>query len=607
MPVLDGPFIEARSDVIFDSPILGRTEWLATALLCLIVSGCATSTSATRSAEISSDLRPATRNASDDAVSREARAQQLFLRAMTQARLGRHDDALDLFAQALQLAPSTAAILAAAAESHAALGDDAAAVYSLQRARAADPGNMHVSLQLAELFLGSGDHASAAHLYLEILERSPHNLDALYELAHVYTLTGELAQAVSTYERLLREIGSDRDVQDQILHLYGRLEDEEGMERTLTEMLRQNPNDAQLRRTLAELYLEQDRTEDALEELEEALEADPGDVQALMSLAELYRVLGRSEDAEDLMNRAANPEAMNPSQLLARVEPLFERAESDAEAQEAVEHMLDRVLELDARNEKALRMLGALHIDRQEHAAAGELYYRALDVNPRDPQLWMQAAGAFLQAGRLQRAAEVADEGLMLFPGSVSLLRIGGYALMDAYENTEAVSHFEEAVRIIREDESEDATSLSDLHSALGLLYIRLDDPERSDRAFERAIDLEPDNAAVLNNFAYSLAERPAEMDRALDLAERAVDLDPNTPAYRDTYGWILYRMGDLDEALRQILGAASESGASATIFDHLGDVYHARGESAKAVAAWTRALEMDPGNTALMQKLDRF
>lgn len=607
--VLTRALNEVQIHVMFDSPIrrtMKRYVGHLAAVLCLLVTGCATSTSTLRSPEIASDLRVAARASSDDSLSRETRAQQLFLRGMTEARLGRHDEALELYSQALQLAPRAAAILAAAAESHSALGDDSAALFNLRRARASDSQNDFYSLQIAELHLSMGDRDSAAQLYNEILGRSPHNLDALYELARIYTVNGDLPRAVSTYERLLDEIGPDPDVQNQILQLYSRQGDVEGMERILRDMLEDQPHDPELHRMLAEIYVKQDRRQDAVDELVETLASNPGDVQTMLSLADLYRSLGRSDDAEDLMHETTDLDTMNASPLLLRAEALYERAEDDADARAAAVRITERLLDLDPQNEKGLLMLGDLRLDEEAYEEAGDLLYRVLEQNPRDPHLWMQAASAFLQAGLLERAVEVADEGLILFPGSLSLLQIAGYALMDAYDNVEAIRRFEEVARIIREDESEDASSLADFYSALGLLYTRTNDAEQSDRSYERAIAVDPDNAAALNNYAFDLAQRNGDMDKALDLAERAVEIDPDVPAYLDTLGWVLFQMGDYEGALRHIGRAAALEGASATVYAHLGDVHHALGHVNQATEAWSRALEISPGDAALIQKLSR-
>ncbi len=573
-------------------------------VLCLVVTGCATSTSPLRSPEIASDLRSAVRTSSNDSLSREMRAQQLFLRGMTEARLGRHEEALDLYDRALQLAPGTAAIFAAEAEAHSARGDDAATLRSLRRARAADAQNTFYALQVAELHLSLGDRASAARAYTEILDRSPRNVDALYGLARTYTVKGDLADAISTYERLIDEIGPDRDVQNQILQLYTRLDDAEGMERILGDMLEHQPHDAELHRMLAEIYVKQDRSQAAVEELIEALAANPSDVRTMLSLADLYRSLGRSDEAEDLMREATDLETMTPSQLLLRAEALSAGAEKDAEARAAAVRILERLLDLDPGNEQGLVLLGDLRLDEEAYDEAGELLYRSLEENPRNPQRWTEAANAFLQAGRLERAVDVADEGLMLFPGSLPLLQIAGYALMDAYENVDAIRRLEEAARIIREDESEDASGLADIYSALGLLYARTNEVEQSNRSYRQAIAIDPNNATALNDYAYTLAQRGDDLDEALDLAERAVEIDPDAPAYRDTLGWVLHRMGEHEEGLRHIRRAAARSGASATVYEHLGDVYHALGQLSEATEAWSRALEIDPDNTALIQKL---
>lgn len=583
-----------------------RSARLAALLLAMTAAGCATTTSPTRNPEIASDLRNRQGSTDDDALSREARAQQIFLRAMTQARLGDHESALDLYAQALDLAPRTAAILAAMAESQELMGDESDALQSMRRARSLEPENAYYALQLAELYLSTGDGERAARVYREVLEHAPDNVDALYELARVYTVNGDLNRAVATYEQVLDEIGADRDVQNQILRLYARQDDVQGMERTLRGMLEESPHDAQLHRALAEVYGKQERYLDAVDALREALEIDRGDVETMLDLAEMYRVLGRAAEADSLLGRASSFQSADPTQLLAQAASLYARAEDDEDARTTAKRILERVLKLDPGRHEALVMLGNLRLDAGAYQEAGDLFYRALDVNPRDSQLWMQAASAFLQAGHFDRAVEVADEGLMLFPGSLALLRIAGYALMDSYQNGEAARRFEMAVRIIQEDESEDATGLADLYSALGLLYARMNEVDRSDQSYEKAIGIDPENAPALNNYAFNLAQRNEELDRALSMAKRAVEIDPGVPSYIDTLGWVFFRMGEHEQALRHIRRAADHPDASAAVFEHLGDVYDALGQTVPAADAWHRALELNPQRSELRDKLSR-
>lgn len=574
---------------------------LAALTAAVLAAGCATTTSPTRSPEISSRLRHVV---ADDAASKEAAARQLFVRGMTEAHIGNHAAALELYDEALRLAPNTAAMLAAAAESHAALGDETSAIYHARKANDLAPDNIHYQFQLAQLHLASGATEKAAELYRVMHEQFPSNPEVLYELARVRTMVGKFDEAIAAYRMLLDEVGDDRDVQNEMLRLYMRTDDDEGTERMLLEMIENQPHDAQLHRMLGELYLKLGRREDAAAQLQQALRSNPADAETLLSLTDLYRSLGRADSANALLERAATMDAATPAQLLAQVAPLYARSDDDPDARNTAEQILDRILEMDPNNDEALVMLGDIRLSQERFEEAGDLLYRALQVNPRDPHLWVQAAGSYWQAGTLEKAADVADEGLLLFPGSLPLLRISGYALLDSYRNQEAIDRFEEAIRIVREDSSEAETDLAEMYGALGLLYTRVGEIEKSDEAYEAAISRDPDNSPAMNNYAYHLAERKVRLDRALELAQRAVEISPEVASFMDTLGWVHFQRGEFDHALKWLKAAADTGEASAAVYEHLGDVHSAVGNAGEAQRAWRSALKMNPDDASLKRKV---
>lgn len=572
--------------------------------LLIVISGCATTTAPSKSPQVASEL--VSPNRPVDLLSNEEQAKQFLIRGMTEARIGKHEAALDFYNRALRVAPKEAAIYAAAAESHEAMGNETDALFNARRASELARDNPHYHFQLAQLYLGYGHTRQAADVYQEMRRQFPKNIDVLYELARVYTIDGDFTRAIETYEHLLTEIGNDRDVQQEILHLYSRLGDREGMVTVLENMIEGQPGDAELRRMLGDAYARQDRPEDAVAELEKALELSPGNVEILLDLTDLYRSLGRADSADALLERAVNVDGASPSELLAQAAPLYARAGDDPEARSTAEQLLERVLEMDPENADALVMLSDIRLAEGNAVEAGELLYRALEENPRDPQLWMQAASAFLQAERLDRAIEVADEGLLLFPGHLPLLRISGYAMMESYQNRPAIERFEEAARIIREDRSEAETELADVLGALGLLYTRVKDVEAADRVYEEAVETDPNNATVLNNYAYSLADRGIQLSRAEQLAKQAVELEPGVASFLDTLGWVFFKRGDYEAARSWLEKATAQKNPSAAVYEHLGDTYSKLGQSEKAHEAWMRALELNPDSTSLSRKLGR-
>ena len=110
----------------------------------------------------------------------------------------------------------------------------------------------------------------------------------------------------------------------------------------------------------------------------------------------------------------------------------------------------------------------------------------------------------------------------------------------------------------------------------------------------------------ILNNFAYSLAERGIELDRALKMVQKAVDEEPENSSYLDTIGWVYYQKGEYDKALKYIEKAIEFDQNNATLLDHLGDVYYKMGNSTKAVELWKEALSIDSSNTDIQTKIEK-
>jgi tetratricopeptide (TPR) repeat protein len=53
-----------------------------------------------------------------------------------------------------------------------------------------------------------------------------------------------------------------------------------------------------------------------------------------------------------------------------------------------------------------------------------------------------------------------------------------------------------------------------------------------------------------LNALGYTLADRTDQYDEAAKLIHKALELDPGSAAIIDSWGWVLYRQGNNDEAL---------------------------------------------------------
>ncbi len=128
-----------------------------------------------------------------------------------------------------------------------------------------------------------------------------------------------------------------------------------------------------------------------------------------------------------------------------------------------------------------------------------------------------------------------------------------------------------------------------------GTAYERAHQWPQAEADFLHALELSPDQPAVLNYLGYSWAEQGRNLSRARQMLERAVELRPDDGAIVDSLGWVLLRQGDTAGAARWLERAVELEPEDWSINAHLGDAYWEAGRHAEAQTQWRRALILHP------------
>jgi Flp pilus assembly protein TadD len=131
----------------------------------------------------------------------------------------------------------------------------------------------------------------------------------------------------------------------------------------------------------------------------------------------------------------------------------------------------------------------------------------------------------------------------------------------------------------------------------------RLDDMER---LLRRVIELKPDHGHAHNALGYSLADRGLRLPEARTLIQRALELQPGDPFIMDSLGWVEFKLGNVDEALR-VLRAAWNTRPDTEIGAHLGEVLWSAGQRDEAKQVWRQAQSRDSANEVLRETLARL
>ena len=126
------------------------------------------------------------------------------------------------------------------------------------------------------------------------------------------------------------------------------------------------------------------------------------------------------------------------------------------------------------------------------------------------------------------------------------------------------------------------------------------------ERDLRRILVLNPDNVDALNALGYTLADRTDRYEAARAFIERALELRPDDPAILDSMGWVLFRQGQAELA-EDYFRRALDKVFDAEIAAHLGEVLWSLGRRDEAREIWARALDEAPDHEYLLKVLSRF
>ena len=134
----------------------------------------------------------------------------------------------------------------------------------------------------------------------------------------------------------------------------------------------------------------------------------------------------------------------------------------------------------------------------------------------------------------------------------------------------------------------------------------KLGSADEMERLLRRIIALKPDYHQAYNALGYSLADRNIRLPEARELIRKAIEYAPSDPFIQDSLGWVEFRMGNRDEALR-IFEQAYKAKPDAEIAAHFGEVLWSVGQRERALAIWKQGKLINSENEALVETLKRL
>ncbi len=465
--------------------------------------------------------------------------------------LGKQDEAVSELQSVLETAePSreTNRIKLALAKMLVVAGNEVGARRLVEEVIADDAFN-GVALKMQATWQIDADEVDAAINSLRAaLDGNPQDIQAMSLMARAHIRAGnrELAR---DFMGLAAETSTFAPVESL---QYAKFLIEEGRflpaEDVLTKGLRTSPNQPELLIELGRLYVEIEDYARA-EQVEQSLRnaGNPATVRAADELK--IRLLGRREGTANAIQFLEGL-AGNDTDLGAKVSLVRARL-SSGDLAGALESA--RAYHEEAPDNQLLRYTLYVTETANGNFEAAEAGFRGLlEDDPLQERIWIELIRTVSIQGEPERASAIVDEALEVLPESPNLL-------------------WAKATGLEQENDIDGAIAI-----------------------YEKLYSQNSESVVVANNLASLLVthrDDDASVDRAYSVARRLADTQ--VPAFQDTYGWILYRRGDFEEALRYLEPAASRLQNDPTVQYHLGKVYISLNQNKKAVEQLKRSIEI--------------
>ncbi len=478
---------------------------------------------------------------------------------------------------------------------------------SIENALRLEKENKYFYLLAATIYNSLGKFDKAAQAYERMLDEVKGTDEYLYEVAAVYQYAGKPEEAIKAYDRAESIFGINEVSSLQKL----------------------------------KLNLDAGKTAEALSEGEKLLKTFPGEERYMMAFTEIISKKGLRQQAikylEDFIT--LNSESGNVKMLLAG---FYRDTKQEEKARPILMDLFDdnnvdlsgKLIILGAYNTELSQSKSNNLTDPDKEAFALKLYEKLRNQYPSEASVHIIGGDLYLSTGKNRQAQmeylqavetgavnfEVyenllfletqleqwdqviahAEEALEIFPNQSMIHYFNGFAQLRKRSFPESIASFEQSKRL----SGSNPGLLGEINSLLGEAYNTTKEYIKSDKAFDEALGLNPNNPTVLNNYSYYLALRKENLEKAEKMSVLLIKNHPENATFLDTYAWVLFTREKFKEARRIMERALSTGKATATHFEHYGDILYKLGDTDNAVRQWEKARGMNANSETLNKKI---
>ncbi len=511
-----------------------------------------------------------------------------------------------------------------------------------------DPTNYLTGLIVSNMATSRRDVGEYVKIWETLDSARPDLNQTVERLAHAYLVasgSGDAQaydKALAIFDRMENGNGKSIDLSSRRIQAYALHGDTAKIAEEIESLVKFAPNDPNVDLFAGVNYQYLGDNNKALVYYDRACELDSTNGQAFMAKANVYLQMGDSVAYDREVFQALRSPNLEVEAKLDILRSYVTELYADRTQEARIRLLFGELENMHSGDARIHDLYSAYLYEIGDKTGAAEQLTYSVALEPANEDVWVTMIQMMMQNEDKPNALKYSLDAKGRFPENLYF----PLAAADVYRADEKVDNALQVLESVTIDNPVNRKAVSSFIAFKGDLYALKGDTAKALTLYDDAVEMDRDNNMALNNAAYFMACNGIDLDKAEQFITRVIKSEGDNATYLDTYAWVAFKKGDYslakqyidmtlnlykgidldasddvsvdlelleddgtpdeDQYAEEIEESQSLNAADtpADVYEHAGDIYYKNNDSEAAIEFWKKALELDPKNELLAQKV---
>ncbi len=466
-----------------------------------------------------------------------------------------------------------------------------------------DSDNFWYQINLANVYQYLGLQDSVINIYEKIVDTQEEKIEIKFELIELYYDNEDYDKCLELCNKIEDQYGPSITSRYYKSQVYEELGNYDKAEEEIESIIEQSGDNIAYQLGLLKLLKEQNKPDKVYKRYEQLNTEYPNNYHLKRSLADFYIKQDKKKEAENMFEGIIKNDSINVDYKIQMLYEFTTSIDTALVKQKIQRNMIDTMQKIYSENKQVNLLIADFYIQNDSIQNAANIIKRLIKNHDVEYYIWQQF---FYMQSRLENTDTIykySQTAVKKYPEKPTAYLFKGLSEKRNKLYDSAIVSYQNGLKYVN---YENTDLVSRLYTLLGEVYNEIEQYEKSDSAFNKALKYRSEeDLYLLNNYSYYLSLRGDKLDKAETLIKKCLKIDPGNYIYLDTYSWILFKMGKFKKAAGYAEKAIENGGEkSGEVLEHYGDILFKLGKKDQAIQYWNKAVEFEDHSDELENKI---